>query len=349
MATPEPSTTYRRGSQAYSTLQEVWTSQDHLHLNGLPLTSPTRLAESAEDETVLYLAYGSNLSAETFRGKRGIRPLSSVNVLVPSLQLTFDLAGLPYLEPCFANTRFRTPPPPGTEGDDAYRKDDYRKNRWHKGLVGVLYEVTPADYRTIIATEGGGASYQDITVPCYALAPGLPCTPSTPSGTPVHAHTLLASPDKNTIARPDPAYAQPSPRYMKLLRDGASEHALPADYTAYLSAIRGFTITTWRQRVGQGLFIGLWAPVMVTVMSVGRLVADEKGRVPKWFARIMGMLFGAMWRTYDCGFKQVWGDGERTIGQERDEEVGSALEDDGWEEVEGSWRGEKGERGIQLP
>ena len=57
--------------------------------------------------TVLYLAYGSNLCAETFQGKRGIKPLAAVNVVVPSLQMTFDLPGIPYAEPCFANTRYR--------------------------------------------------------------------------------------------------------------------------------------------------------------------------------------------------------------------------------------------------
>jgi hypothetical protein len=39
---------------------------------------------------MLYLAYGSNLSNETFRGNRGIKPLSQVNVQVPSLRLTLD-------------------------------------------------------------------------------------------------------------------------------------------------------------------------------------------------------------------------------------------------------------------
>jgi hypothetical protein len=50
------------------------------------------------EKTILYLAYGSNLSSETFRKTRGIVPISQVNVLVPDLTLTFDLPGVPYLE-----------------------------------------------------------------------------------------------------------------------------------------------------------------------------------------------------------------------------------------------------------
>lgn len=56
--------------------------------------------EAEQPKTILYLAYGSNLAAETFLVKRAIRPMSQVNVVVPELVMTFDLAGLPYVEPC---------------------------------------------------------------------------------------------------------------------------------------------------------------------------------------------------------------------------------------------------------
>ena len=55
------------------------------------LVSQQSTATQEKAKTVLYLAYGSNLCNETFRGVRGIRPLSQVNVMVPSLRLTFDL------------------------------------------------------------------------------------------------------------------------------------------------------------------------------------------------------------------------------------------------------------------
>jgi hypothetical protein len=313
-----------RDSRAYRAIQQLSSPYTLQPSPKLPLTSPDRLATTSEDKSILYLAYGSNLSAETFRGTRGIHPLSAINVHVPSLTLTFDLAGIPYLEPCFANTRYSTPPPPGK---DAAHAAEYRKNRWKKGLVGVLYEVTLADYRTIISTEGGGASYQDIVVPCFPLDMGLATTPDDPQGTPVRAHTLMSPPSGSRIVRPDPAYAQPSWRYLKLITDGAQEHCLPADYAEYLSVIRGYTITTWRQRVGCALFLGSWLPWLMVAMTIGRLVGDEAGRVPAWYAKLIGLFFTQMWKVYDFGFKHIWGDGERTMGDAADEEAGWLKEE----------------------
>ena len=132
-------------------------SLDDVPLDTDQLASLSRGAQEKQ-KTVLYLAYGSNLCNETFLGKRAIRPLSQINVMVPSLRLTFDLPGIPYSEPCFANTALRSPD--ALDHDD----DDYHKNRWHKGLIGVVYEVTLSDYAHIIATEGGGSSYKDILV-----------------------------------------------------------------------------------------------------------------------------------------------------------------------------------------
>jgi len=312
MAAQELSPTSIRDERAYCAINHLHSSALRHGRSKLPRTSAARLSSSSEDKTVLYLAYGSNLSAETFRGMRGIRPLSAVNVHVPSLTLTFDLAGIAYLEPCFANTAYRTPP----AGQEPFPQDPkYRKNRWQKGLVGVLYEVTPADYRIIIATEGGGASYQDVVVPCYPLAAGLPRTPDEPDGEPVLAHTLLCPRDGDRLVRPDPAYAQPSHRYLKLLTDGGEEHGLPSDYMAYLSSIRGFTITTWRQKVGAALFLGMWLPFLMAVMGMGRALADEEGMVPGWFAKATGVMVEVMWRMYDVGFKPICGDGERTVGE----------------------------------
>lgn len=286
----------------------------------LPVTSPTRLAESTRHEkpktekTILYLAYGSNLSAETFKGNRGIKPLSAVNAHVPSLDLTFDLPGIPYKEPCFANTRYRKKPISNT---------DYHKDRWHKGLIGVVYEVTPEDYRTIIATEGGGASYQDVTVTCYAIPRGTKAVDPTPSGTPFEAHTLFAPSDHpeggGSIARPDPSYAQASARYLKLITDGAEEHELPADYMAYLFNLQPYTITTYRQTVGQVFFLATWAPLILLLFALARMVADEDGKIPQWLVQIQGMVFRVMWVTYDNAFKKVFGDGERTMNEEHEE------------------------------
>lgn len=339
MAELQPRSNIRNGEQACAALQRIWnihtTSSSVTVSSKLPPTSSARLAGSTTthekpttEKTILYLAYGSNLSAETFKGNRGIKPLSAVNVHVPSLDLTFDLPGIPYKEPCFANTRYR---------NTTSSNSDYHKDRWHKGLIGVVYEVTPEDYRTIIATEGGGASYQDVIVPCYVIPPGTKIVDPRPSGTPFEAHTLFAPSDNNeggrSISRPDPSYAQASARYLKLITDGADEHELPADYTAYLYNLRPYTITTYRQSVGQALFLATWFPVVMFLFGLARITADEDGKIPKWLVQIQGMVFRLLWASYDNAFKKAFGDGERTMNEREDEA-----------HISRAWR----EKGIRL-
>ncbi|PQE03912.1 gliotoxin biosynthesis protein [Rutstroemia sp. NJR-2017a BVV2] len=297
----------------------------------LPRISTTRLAAASGDqnsgaETFLYLAYGSNLSAETFKGKRGIKPLSAVNVHVPSLDLTFDLPGIPYTEPCFANTQYRRTKPAASIPESS----DYHKTRWHKGLVGVVYEVTPEDYRIIIATEGGGASYQDVVVQCYVLPDGSKTVDPVPNGVPFLAHTLLCpldGPDTNRISRPDPNYAQASARYLKLITDGAEEHDLPDDYMAYLYDLRAYTVTSARQRMGQLLVMTLLFPIVMAIFALGKMFAGKDGKIPEWLAQFMGRLFRITWKAYDVVFKDTFGDGERTVKEkERDGNEDSGLQ-----------------------
>ncbi|KAE9381203.1 hypothetical protein N431DRAFT_424794 [Stipitochalara longipes BDJ] len=338
MASPMPT---QRNEQACPSFRNLWklftsSASSCTHPVKLPCTSPSRLTPTSDKKTILYLAYGSNLSAETFKGNRGIRPLSAVNVHVPSLNLTFDLAGIPYIEPCFANTQYREAPPP-SKSPTSISSPDYHKNRWTKGLIGVVYEVTPEDYRTIIATEGGGASYHDVIVPCYALPKGSKVVDSTPSGAPFMAHTLLSPRTsepasygntsnggrgrvgkKGGITRPDPSYAQPSARYLKLITDGGEEHSLPAEYMAYLYNIRPYTITTRKQKAGQALFLAIWMPIVMAVIGFSKLLADKDGRVPSWWASVMTLLFTGVWGSYDMVFKGVFGDGERTIYEDED-------------------------------
>ncbi|KAF2764483.1 hypothetical protein EJ03DRAFT_392035 [Teratosphaeria nubilosa] len=260
--------------------------------------------------TVLYLAYGSNLSNETFRGSRGIKPLSQINVQVPSLRMTFDLPGLPYAEPCFANSAPRDP-----------KGKSYHKDQWHKGLIGVVYEVTPEDYAHIIATEGGGSSYTDVLVDCHPFAssdPRMP-VPKEPTLPPFKAHTLYApveDPPKyhGRLQRPNPGYAQASARYLKLITDGAEELELPFEYQDYLHSLRPFTITTNKQRLGQFVFLMTCAPIVFAIFGMNKIFADDNGVVPVWLSELLAAVFKGIWASYDSFFKPMFGEGERTIG-----------------------------------
>lgn len=321
----------------------------------------------AKEETVLYLAYGSNLAAQTFLGMRGIKPLSCIAVLVPELRLTFDLPSVPYLEPCFAATGLRDPSNPDTpepESDDDMtlvtesellsekeplvetreHNPDYTGRRWHKPLVGVVYEVTVADYARIIATEGGGRGYKDTVVDCYPFADDFKQTdpvPNFPTTQHFKSHTLLspvADKQKQTVFggkklglnsvdiqppkrafwtvdppfRSDPNWAQPSARYLNLLRTGAREHKLPFAYQEYLAQVHHYQTTTFRQKMGVVVFIGFWGPLILFLVKLGGFLAGPDGRTPDWLADTQNVVFRVMWTTYDHFYKWVFGDGERT-------------------------------------
>ncbi|KAL8995870.1 MAG: hypothetical protein Q9169_004478 [Polycauliona sp. 2 TL-2023] len=276
---------------------------------------------SSSQKTYLYLAYGSNLAAATFQGVRGIKPLAALNVVVPSLVLTFDLAGFPYSEPCFANTAYRSEPPspPYTNTNDDSEKSpllppqSHTDPTWPKGLIGVVYEVTPADFAHIIATEGGGASYHDVLVSCHPLPPASSTVPSHPSTPPFKCHTLFAP---NAHRRPHPGYAQPSRRYLNLLITGAQEHALPSEYRAYLDELQAYTITTKRQKVAKMLLSVTWVPILQAVFMLSRVFSDKQGKSPGWLVRLLGLVFMGVWATYDGILKGLFGDGERTMEEE---------------------------------
>jgi hypothetical protein len=272
--------------------------------SSFPRTSRERLSPDSAKTSILYLAYGSNLASRSFKGVRNIIPLSAVNAHVPSLTLNFDFPGIPYLEPCFANTAYSDATPAAS-------------GKWQKGLVGVVYELTPNDYRTVLSTEGGGSSYKVIKVPCYALPVGAPDVDPEPRGDTFMVHTLLQPRDTRSalkrVQRPRPNYAQPSARYVNLLIDGAKEHGLPAEYIVYLSTLQPYTVTTSMQKIGKTLFLAIWQPIIAATFRLGKLLANDGGQAPVWWAGVLYWVAKSMWFTYDHFFVIVFGDGERTI------------------------------------
>ncbi|KAH7131921.1 hypothetical protein B0J11DRAFT_520345 [Dendryphion nanum] len=304
-------------------------NEQPLELGDVSSLTPERLRE--KEETYLYLAYGSNLCVETFRGVRGIQPISQINVVVPTLRLTFDLPGIPYSEPCFANSAFRDPDVFQQPRRHPVWGNEYHKDRWQKGLVGCVYEVTAADYAHIIASEGGGASYRDIVVECFPLdtTGHNHVVPLVPTTKPFKAHTLFspavhkkeapAYRNKDRISRPNPSYAQPSARYLKLITDGALELDLPYEYRQYLSNIRPYTITRRRQKWGHRFFMFVIGPLIFFIFALQRKFQGPNGRSPKWLVMILNTLFVSVWTSYDLVLKRVFGDGERTEGQDEED------------------------------
>ncbi|KAI9367981.1 hypothetical protein BJX61DRAFT_537621 [Aspergillus egyptiacus] len=291
----------------------------------------------SSEKTVLYLAYGSNLASETFLGMRGIKPLSQLNVVVPDLRLTFDLPGVPYLEPCFAGTHFRNTSANNvqttyssifSEKHSLLQSHDRDQDRYKGPLIGVVYEVTLPDYAKIIATEGGGRGYKDIVVTCYPFPPTYCPTdpiPEYPDTQPMKAHTLLSPAGLKELLQlqlqppsyPDtsltPRYAQPSARYLNLITTGAAEHNLPLTYREYLAQIQPYRITSVRQQIGKVIFLAMWGPSLLMMLALARIFARPDGRSPRWVARLTDLVFAGMWSSYDHVFMHIFGDGERTV------------------------------------
>lgn len=289
-----------------TTSQRLWNAKDDCTAHGDDPSAP---------DTVLYLAYGSNLCAQTFLGMRKIKPLSQMNVYVPSLKLTFSLPGIAYVEPCFANVDYRDEKPE--------KPDGHPEKNWDGCLVGVVYEVTKSDWRNIMRTEGGGASYKEIVVPCIPLSQGTGATlPETFMARTLHAPRTPESKrpgncslwDRLTTGpfRPRDDYAQPSLRYTNLLRTGAKEHNLPAVYREYLDAVQPYTATHIGQMLGKVAFIVTFGPLFLAMLRVSALFADEAGKLPRPISIFMTVFSNLVWLAYDNVLKPIFGDGERT-------------------------------------
>ena len=290
------------------------------------------LQKSERQKTLYYLAYGSNLSASTFKGRRGIKPLSATSVLCPGQVLVFDLVGIPYWEPCFANIREVAPEEKlklqrriTAAGTPENVVKEYmteleqlatsgRGEVWKNALIGVIYEVTEEDYAKIIKSEGGGAGYKDVEVDCYVLPKVDEQGISNPVTT-IKAHTLRAPPSKT-----DPtSTSQPSPRYLGLLVTGAKENSLPQAYIDYLTSLHGYSRTIWLQKVGGFLFLAQWILPIVAFFNFKIFFSDKKtGKSPEWINKMETGMWAAIWFTYRWIYRPIWGDGQRTTGDEVD-------------------------------
>ncbi len=147
---------------------------------------------------VWYFAYGSNMQSATLRGRRGIDYRSALPARVPGWQLVLDKPPLLPVGESFANI---------VPTKDAE-------------VLGVLFEMSPADYEHLESSEGVGfGSYQRVEVQAHPLQG---------STGPVLAYSLSSDRRSSLL---------PSRRYMQLLIEGAREHGLPPDYVDFLAAL----------------------------------------------------------------------------------------------------------------
>jgi hypothetical protein len=139
-------------------------------------------------ETLWYFAYGSNLSSAKFTGSRGIVPIDSVNVRIPNYILVMEIPGLPYSEPSFSSITPR-------HELDAECGDV-------PDVVGVAYLITVAQYRIVIASEGGGVAYRNVRIK------GVPVSEKDEKkvGGSVEVRTLVSGMQRSPNPRPSARY-----------------------------------------------------------------------------------------------------------------------------------------------
>jgi hypothetical protein len=263
------------------------------------------------DKPVWYLAYGSNLAESTFKGRRNIKPLDQKNVVVPGVELTFDLPAFPYIEPRMANCRYADEPlPAGPELDDMIQTP----GKWTgKGaMIGVSYLVTAKDYQHIFATEGAGSSYQFVEVDACVID-----EQGRRTGEIVRSNTLLAVVEKTPFgAESMKVHGQSSLRYLNIIRKGAREHQLPPNYIAWLDDRQHFRITTIRQHLGRASFIATWALPLIGITLLIVQILGRRGSVPKVLERARsGVFYGMRW-SYLYVWKPIFGEGERMLEKE---------------------------------
>jgi hypothetical protein len=146
-----------------------------------------------------YFAYGSNMQRATLCERRGIACQRALAARVPGWRVVFDKPPLVPIGESFANV---IPDPTAT-------------------AFGVLFEIAERDLDHLDLTEGVLiGNYDRVPITAHPLEHG---------DTVIAAHTL-------TSARRD-ASLNPSPRYMGLVIDGATEHGLPPEYIAELRAV----------------------------------------------------------------------------------------------------------------
>jgi gamma-glutamylcyclotransferase len=168
-----------------------WLSWCLYRLHGLPLVGPP-------GEEVWYFAYGANMHDNTFRVRRGIRPIEYRSGRVKGYRLRFNLNGRPEGRAAPANLCLD----PGAE------------------VWGVLYRITRRDLMRLDSTEGvPGQGYRHIVVE-------------------VEDGDSQLLPAVTYMARGKEVDGKPSLRYITLLREGARAHRLPKHYIAFLEDVK---------------------------------------------------------------------------------------------------------------
>ncbi|KAJ2396562.1 hypothetical protein GGI23_003870 [Coemansia sp. RSA 2559] len=224
------------------------------------------------------------------------------------------MAGLPYWEPGFGtlrqvdNSRFladeiKTPSKsdtpllrdlakPNSRAMDTGRAPDCQVGA---PLHCVAHLITRSEMEHIINTEGGNGNpdfgYQVIEVEC-----------KTYDGRVIVGATLIDS-DKQMTCK------HPSPRYHKILLDGAVEHGLAAEYVERLSAVVPYSAKTAGQKTAKWLMLVIGLPLALPIIIINMAALIFKIKIPRIAATYGEMMNRLFWTLHDRLFSPIFGAG----------------------------------------
>lgn len=223
------------------------------------------LFPSSYPEHVYNFAYGSNMCPTVLSGRRRIRPLESIPGVLEGWQLTFDLRGVPGVEPCFGNI----------------------KENPESEIHGVLHKMTGADFLYLLSTEGGAGVDANGYIPRKIVVHAY-------DGRMIDAYALVVRQNSPVILA---HHALPSARYMGLLRNGARHHRIHPLYLEYLQSLP----STQRSKPVM-LLVTLEVLVLVTVLSpmwaptvLYYVCTKQKPRARAYF---FTLIMVNLWRVY---------------------------------------------------
>ncbi len=62
-----------------------------------------------------------------------------------------------------------------------------------------------------------------------------------------------------------------------------------------------------------------WLPLITAVFRLYSVFGDDSGQAPAWLVALSGAIFRGMWTSYDGVFIKLFGDGERTLYEDEDD------------------------------
>ncbi|KAJ1944965.1 hypothetical protein FBU59_002449, partial [Linderina macrospora] len=209
------------------------------------------------------------MSSKVLSGRRKVFPQKSLAVIVPGYQLTFDMAGLPYLEPGFGViTKVDGDQKNLDETTGLTESRPFADCQVGGPLHCVAHLITPAEMQRIIETEGGSGNpdvgYQTVEIKCQTY-----------DGDQIIGVTLI---DPRLQER----HLHPSVRYHKILLDGAVENELHPEYIERLKQVVPYRPQTVGQTVGKYLFLAIVTPVVLPSFCFMLAAWMLKIRIPQF-------------------------------------------------------------------